>query len=105
MTAEYIHSHESIYSYLLSYFLPDLSDPYFRQAAAQEIEQDERMAYCRYMAAWLPHESHYEEILKRIAGAAQRANDKEDAAEHPLFCYLRDLSWRGCIHTEIPSIS
>ena len=81
MTAEYIHSHESVYSYLLSYFLPDLSDPYFRQAAAQEIEQDERMAYCRYMAAWLPHESHYEEILKRIAGAAQRANDKEDATE------------------------
>ncbi len=81
MTPEYINAHESIYNYLLRYFLPDLSDPYFCQAAAQEIEQDERMAYCRYMVAWLPHESHYEEILKRIAGAAQRANDKEDAAE------------------------
>jgi len=105
MTPEYINAHEPIYSYLLSYFLPDLSDPYFRQDAAHEIEQDERMTYCRYMAALLPHEPHYEEILNQIAGAAQCANDKEDAAEHPLFCYLRDLSWRGCIHTEIPSIS
>ncbi len=81
MTLEYISAHEPIYSYLLSYFLPDLSDPYFRQDAAHEIEQDERMTYCRYMAAWLPHEPHREEVLKRIAGAAQRANDKEDATE------------------------
>ena len=81
MTPEYINAHEPIYSYLLSYFLPDLSDPHFRQDAAHEIEQDERMTYCRYMAAWLPHEPYYDEILKRIAGAAQRANDKEDAAE------------------------
>jgi len=81
MIPEYINSHESVYSYLLSYFLPDLSDPYFRQDAAQEIEQNERMTYCRYMAAWLPHEPHYEEILNRIAGAAQCANDKEDAVK------------------------
>ena len=45
MTAEYIHSHESVYSYLLSYFLPELSDPHFRQDAAHEIEQNERMTY------------------------------------------------------------
>ena len=81
MTPEYINAHESVYNYLLRYFLPDLSNPHFRQDAAQEIEQDERMTYCRYMAAWLPHEPHYEEILNRIAGAAQRANDKEDATE------------------------
>lgn len=81
MTAEYINAHESIYNYLIRYFLPDLSDPHFRQDAALEIEQDERMTYCCYMAAWLPHEPYYNEILKRIAGAAQRANDKEDAAE------------------------
>ena len=93
------------YNYLFSYFLPDLSDPCFRQDAAQEIEQDERMTYCRYMAAWLPHEPYYHEILKQIAGAAQRANDKEDAVEHPLFCYLCDLSWGGCIYTEALSIS
>lgn len=70
MSPEYINAHEPIYSYLLSYFLPDLSDPYLRQAAEQEIEQDKRMTYCRYMAAWLPYEPHYDEILKRIAGAA-----------------------------------
>ena len=92
MTPEYINAHESVYNYLLRYFLPDLSDPNLRQVAAQEIEQDERMTYCRYMAAWLPHEPHYNEILNRIAGAAQCANDKEDAAEHPLFSYLCNLS-------------
>jgi len=63
------------------------------------------MTYCRYMAVGLPHESHYDKILKRIAGAAQCANDKEDAAEHPLFCYLRDLSWGERIYTERPLIS
>jgi len=76
MTPEYINAHEPIYSYLLCYFLPDLSDPHFRQDAAHEIEQDERMTYCRYMAAWLPHEPHYNEILKQIAGTAQRAKEK-----------------------------
>ena len=46
------------------------------------------MTYCRYMAAWLPHEPHYEEILNRIAGAAQCANDKEDAVKTSiLFSY------------------
>lgn len=85
MTPEYINSYEPIYNYLICYFLPDLSDPYFRQDAAQAIEQDERMTYCRYMAAWLPHEPYYNEILNRIAGTAQCANDKEEAAEHPLY--------------------
>lgn len=65
MTPEYINTHESIYNYLFSHFLPELSDPYFRQDAAREIGQDERMTYCRYMAAWLPHEPHYDQILAR----------------------------------------
>ena len=79
MNAEFINSNEPVYSYLLLYFLPDLSDPYFRQDVAQEIEQDERMTYCRYMAAWLPYEPHYAEILNRIAGTTHSTNDKEDA--------------------------
>lgn len=66
MSPEYINSHESIYSYLVSYFLPDLSDPHFRQDAAHEIEHDERMTYCRHMAAWLPHEKHYNQILNQL---------------------------------------
>ena len=64
--AEYINAYEQVYNYLLSYFLPDLSDPHFRQDAAQEIGQNERMAYCRYMAAWLPHEPHDDQILNKL---------------------------------------
>lgn len=81
MTAEYIHSHEPIYSYLLSYFLPDLSDPYFRQDAAHEIEQDERMTYCCYMAAWLPHELYYNEILNKLKQLCE-------SSQSCLFIYL-----------------
>ena len=66
ITPEYICTHDSIYGYLLRYFLPELSDPLFRQDAAQEIEQDERMTYCRYMAAWLPYQPHYQEILNQL---------------------------------------
>ena len=105
LTAEYINTHDPAYAYLLRYFLPELSDPHFQQEVSQEIEQDERMTYCRYMAVWLPHEPHYAEILNRIAGAAQCANDKEDAVEHPLFCYFCDLSWGGRIHTERSLVS
>lgn len=66
MTAEYINDHNSIYNYLLRYFLPELSDPHFQQEAAQEIEQDERMTYCRHMIAWLPYQPHFREIMKAI---------------------------------------
>ena len=66
MTPEYIYAHEPVYNYLVSYFLPDLSDHHFRQDTAPEIEQDERMAYCRYMAAWLPHKPHYKQILNKL---------------------------------------
>ena len=66
VTAEYIHDHNSIYNYLLRYFLPELSDPLFRQDAAQEIEENERMAYCRYMAAWLLYQPHYDQILQHL---------------------------------------
>lgn len=74
MTPEYINSHAPAYSYLLRYFLPELSDPHFQQEAAQEIEQDERMTYCRYMAAWLPYQTHYREIMKAILSADPSAS-------------------------------
>jgi len=64
MTPEYINSNEPVYRYLVTYFLPELSDPNFRQASAQEIAQDERMIYCRHMAAWLPHEKQYSKIVQ-----------------------------------------
>lgn len=66
MTAEYINTHDSTYNYLLRYFLPELSDPLFWQDGAQEIEENERLTYCRHMAAWLPYQRHYTEIIKRI---------------------------------------
>ena len=66
MSPEYINANEPIYRYLVAYFLPDLSDPKFRQTSAQEIEQDERMTYCRHMAAWLPHEKNYNQIADKL---------------------------------------
>ncbi len=80
MTPEYINAHEHIYSYLLRYFLPDLSDTYFRQEAAQEIKQDERMTYCRYMAAWLPHEPHYSQILKQLNSLPMDRSTRQPAS-------------------------
>ncbi len=66
MSPEYINANEPVYRYLVSYFLPELSDPNFRQASAQEIKQDERMTYCQHMAAWLLHEKHYDQILNHL---------------------------------------
>ena len=37
------------------------------EASAQETEKDERMTYCRHMAAWLPHEKHYKRILEKLS--------------------------------------
>ena len=66
MSPEYINANEPIYRYLVAYFLPDLSNPHFRQDAAHEIEQDERMTYCRHMTAWLLHEKNYNHIVNRL---------------------------------------
>lgn len=82
MTAEYIYTHECAYNFLLLYFLPELSDPLFRRDAAAEIAQNERLAYCRHMAAWLPYQPHYDQIIQHIY-------DQEDAATRPLFTYIQ----------------
>ena len=74
ITAGYINTHDSAYAYLLRYFLPELSDPHFQQEVAQEIEQDERMTYCRHMAAWLPYQPHFREIMKAILSADPSAS-------------------------------
>ena len=66
MSPEYINANEPIYCYLVAYFLPDLSDPGFRQASAQEIAQDERMTYCRHIAARLPHKKYYNQIVNKL---------------------------------------
>ena len=80
MSPEYINANEPIYRYLVAYFLPDLSDPHFRQDAAHEIEQDERMTYCRYMAAWLLHEKHYNRILKKLSSLSTERSTRPPAS-------------------------
>lgn len=66
ITADYIYAHDSVYNYLVLYFLPELSNPLFRQDVAKEIAENEHLAYCRHMAAWLPYEPHYDKILQTI---------------------------------------
>ena len=82
ITPEYINAHNSIYSYLIRYFLPEISDPHFQQEAAQEIEQDERMTYCRYMAAWLPYQPHYDQILQFLCDIAVRQTEAQSSAPY-----------------------
>lgn len=66
ITADYIYAHDSVYNYLVLYFLPELSNPLFRQDVAKEIAENERLAYCRHMAVWLPYEPHYDKIHQTI---------------------------------------
>ena len=66
MTADYIYSHDHAYNYLVSYFLPELSETEFRPDAAAA---DERFPVSQYMAALLPYEPHYDEIITRIRPA------------------------------------
>lgn len=86
MTADYIYTHDHAYNFLIYYFLPELSDPIFRKDFVQEIEQHERMTYCRYMAAWLPYEPHYEEILK-ILTMKEEGADSDVVNREYLFAF------------------
>ena len=61
MTSESIYANDSIRR-----FLPELSNPHFRQEAAQVIEQDERMAVCRHMTARLPDQTRCDRIIRHI---------------------------------------
>ena len=72
MTADYIHSHDHAYNYLVSYFLPELSETEFRPDAAAG---DERFPVSQYMAALLPYEPHYDEIIKHIRPAQKVCGD------------------------------
>ena len=69
MTADYIHSHDHAYNFLVYYFLPELSETEFRPDAARE---DERFSVSQYMATLLLYEANYNDIIRRIY-------DKEDA--------------------------
>ena len=72
MTAEYIHSHNHAYNFLVYYFLPELSETEFRPEAASK---DERFPISQYMAALLPYEAHYAEIIKRTCPVQKVCGD------------------------------
>ena len=63
MTTDYIYSHDHAYNFLVSYFLPELSETEFRPDAAAG---DERFSVSQYMAALLHYDPHYAEIIKHI---------------------------------------
>ena len=63
MTADYIYSHDHAYNFLIYYFLPELSETKFRPDAAAG---DERFSISQYLAALLPYDHHYSEIIRRI---------------------------------------
>lgn len=70
MLAETINSNDAIYRFLIYYFLEDLPS----------LETDDRWALSQAMAAWLPYEKHYPEILKKIEDLrAAASNGKMDA--------------------------
>ena len=72
MTADYIYTHDHAYNFLVSYFLPELSETEFRPDAAAG---DERFPVSQYMAALLPYEPHYNEIIRRICPAQKVRGD------------------------------
>lgn len=72
MTTDYIYSHDHAYNFLIYYFLPELSETEFRPDAAAG---DERFSVSQYMAALLPYEPHYDEIIRCICPAQKVSGD------------------------------
>ena len=62
MTPETIYSNDTIYRFLIYYFLDDLSS----------LETNDRWILSQTMAAWLPYEKHLAEILQKIEGLRGR---------------------------------
>jgi len=73
MTTDYIYTHDHAYNFLVYYFLPELSETEFRPDAAAG---DERFPISQYMAALLPYEPHYSEIIRRIQAAQKVRGDE-----------------------------
>lgn len=63
-----IYANDDVFTFLIYYFLDEISDPYFERELAAETErtQNERWNLCQHMAAWLPYEKNYKLILQRI---------------------------------------
>ena len=72
MTANYVYTYDHAYNFLVSYFLPELSETDFRPDVTAE---NERFPVSQYMAALLPYEPHYDEIIRRIRPAQKVRGD------------------------------
>ena len=73
MTADYIYTYDHAYNFLVYYFLPELSETEFRPDAAAE---DERLPISQYLAALLPYDHHYSEIIRHIQSAQKECGDE-----------------------------
>ena len=70
MTPETIYSDDTIYRFLIYYFLDDLPS----------LETNDSWTLSQTMAAWLPYEKHLAEILNKNEGLrAAASNGKADA--------------------------
>ena len=64
MRPEEIYVNDAVYSFLICYYLEELSNPYLTEEISSI--QNQRWSQCEQMAAWLPHEKNYEKILQKI---------------------------------------
>jgi hypothetical protein len=70
MPPEDIYNNNTLYTFLIYYFLEDLPS----------LETDDRWTLSQTMASWLPYEKHYPEILQKIENLrAAASNEKTDA--------------------------
>ena len=70
ISPETIYTNDTIYRFLIYYFLEDLPT----------LEANDRWTLSQAMASWLPYEKHYPEILQKIEQLrAAASNGKMDA--------------------------
>ena len=62
MPPETIYNNDAIFRFLIYYFLEDLPS----------LETNDRWILSQAMAAWLPYEKHFADILKKIEGLRGR---------------------------------
>ena len=76
ISAEKIYFNESIYGFLSLYYLEELFD--FIPLYEIETSYDLRWTYSQYIAAWLPFEKHYPEIVEKINRLARVGKEEAD---------------------------
>ena len=70
MSPEDIYNNNTLYTFLIYYFLEDLPS----------LKTNDRWILSQTMAAWLPYEKHFTEILEKIENLrAAASNEKTDA--------------------------